>query len=178
MLRQTGAGIGQNQMGFIPITLTDLATGGTPPDLVTVDQIHCYSYDITDDSDFTFTVPADYLTGTTMTVVVDWAINEVVGVGVEVNWRNAWESHATDSTQVIGTGTGGTVDSGDIVIPTLARQLTTMSLIIDAADLAALDLVRCIFSRIAIVGGTDPTADPEVYAITVQYTKTWPYYRR
>ena len=175
-LGQVEAGVGQNQYGLIPITLLQLATGTVPPDAVVVDNFRSYDYTINDNSDFQFTVPEDYLPGTNLTMIMDWACNEAYALANgEINWRIAWETVATNLTQAVGTGTAGTVDSGDINIPAVARTLTTVSFTLTAADFAALDLCRILLTRIALVGGVSPTAEPEVYAVNIRYTRRWPY---
>lgn len=178
-LGQIENGVGQNHYGLIPIPMAALATGDTPPDPVAVGNFDGYSYDLADDSDFTYVVPDDYLDGTVMTLHIRWACNETyVAANGEIQWRAVYQTVADDQTQAVNAGTTAQVDSGDINIPATARYLTVTDLTMVAASFDAGDLVAVDIERIALVGGVNPTADAEIYGVTVRYTRVYPTYIR
>ena len=63
-----------------------------------------------------------------------------------------------------------TVASGDIVIPTLAKALTQTTFSIAAAGIAPDDVLGLILKRVAIAGGTAPTAKPVLVGMMLEYT--------
>ncbi len=173
-------GFGSRQEGRLEIPIATLATGGVAPAAVAVDQFRGYAYTINDNSDFQFVVPRDWMVGTTISLVIQWACNENYAANNgEVNWQMDWESVANDGTQVVGTGTVGNTTSGDVNVPTTARQLTSTTIgAITAANLDVDDLVRMIITRIALVGGANPVQEPEIYACYLEYTRNAPQYDR
>jgi len=175
---QIGKGIGNEHRGKLEIPVTELASGAIPPAPVTRDNFQGYAYSLVagvgDESNFSFEVPKDWFIGTDMNVIFGWAINEAyAAANGEVNWQLDWESVANDESQLIGTGTAGNATSGDINIPTLALQQHETTIAIDDGDLTRDDLVRCRLERIDIATGVDPTAEPEIYSVRVEYTRTF-----
>jgi len=157
------------------LSVSELAnSNGVPPTAVTVGEWRGYAYTVADISNFQIPVPADWDqnvgAGSAITCTIRWACDEVVGAGVVVEYRVAYET-VDQNNQVINAGTAATADTGDIIIPTLASQMTqnTVSTIL-AANLAAGDTIGVSLSRITAVG-VSPTAEPEIYAVWFDYTR-------
>lgn len=150
----------------------ELGKGGTKPDESVVGNYVVQSYDIGDDSVGQFTVPHDCDTSENIEIKAHWAINEAYAVDSgEVQFRCAWSATPKDESESYAAPTHtGTGDSGDIDVPTNARELREdLVVTIPAASLSDDDDVGFTFSRIALVGGNNPTADPEILAIHVHY---------
>lgn len=166
-------GYGLEDSSTIWTPITSLAAGAVPPTPATVGYFRVYQYTINDDSVFTSYVPEDYEIGTTISLVIRWACNETYAFGNgEVRWRLDWETVANDMSQVIGAGTTGNGNSGDVDIPAGARQLTETTVsTIAAASLAKGDTIGVMISRIALGAGANPTAEPEIVAAYLGYTR-------
>ena len=163
----------------VEIPITALASGGTPPAAVTRAPFRGYAYTIGDSSYFEHTVPKDWEysgAGTVIAVYVRWACNEnYAAANGEVQWRAAYEN-VDQNNQAIGGGTGANLDSGDVNIPATALQIQETAIgNIPAANLARVDTIGVTLSRIALVGGVNPTAEPEIYAVWFQYTRLISY---
>ena len=176
MTEDAGAGTGLRHYGIIHIPVTELASGPIPPNPVTRDNTQGYAYSLAvgvgDSSSFQFVIPDDIEFGRDLRVWFSWCIDETYALANgEVNWQVNWETTAMDETQLIGTGTAGVGTTGDQNIPALALSQTEDSVNIDDGDIARGDLCRCIISRIDIVDGVDPTAEPEIYSIRIEYSK-------
>ncbi|HUV66105.1 MAG TPA: hypothetical protein VMW24_19590, partial [Sedimentisphaerales bacterium] len=152
-------------------TSVSLAPGSTGPDQVIVGNYIGESYDIGDDSVLTFEVPEDWDESTAWTVKIYYAINEAyVTASGEVQWRIRWSACPFDTAETIAAPTHtGTCDFGDDNIPTAAYTPTTVSSTIAAASLAHGDIVGFTVDRIALDGGTNPTADPVLLRIELHY---------
>ena len=171
-------GLGQNHYGTIEVPIGDLAIGTSPPVAGNTDLFRMYTFAaINDDSAFEILVPRDWLPGTNLSMQVYWACNETFALGSgEVRWQMITEPIAWAGTEVVGAGTATTVSGTDTNIPTLARQLTTTTLTIDGTLVAVGELVRVRLLRIALAGGADPVADPEVYRVVIHYTRKFPMF--
>ena len=180
MTQDGGLGTGLRHYGIIHIDVTELASGPIPPNPVTVDNNQGYAYTLLDSSNFSFVIPDDIEFGRPLGVFFSWACNEAYAAAPngEVNFQLDWETLAVDESQVVGVGTAGVGTTGDVNIPTLAREHREDSVDIDDGDIARGDLCRCILSRIALVGGNNPTAEPEVYSVRVEYSRQHRTYDR
>ena len=178
--RANAMGVGEQQLGEIIFKGVDLSVGTTPPDAAILGTMQGYSYDINDDSRLVFNVPTDWVPTTDMRVSLRWVINENYALANgEVQWRFIYVAVDQDN-QLIAGGTTATVDSGDINIPTTATQITsdTFGTDILGSNLAVGDTVALQILRIALAGGVDPTADPIILQVTVEYARRFPYPRR
>jgi hypothetical protein len=154
------------------LPVQDLSVGGTAPDQTIIENFIGYSYDIADDSVFTFAVPNDWASGTDIAVGIHWYINEAYATNNgEVNWQAAYSLCATNASEAVDNCTEGSITSGDINIPATAKYLTTTDIgDIPNASIAAGDEIGVTLERIALVGGADPTADPVVVHVHLEYT--------
>ena len=155
------------------VQAVNLDKGNQGPDAVILGNTLGYSYDVGDDSVFSFEIPYDCDTSEDLKVEVYWYINEARdGTNQEVQFRLQWSACPANETEAIdGPTHTGTIDFGDQLIPVAAKHLTEFSGTISAASIADADYVSCTLDRIAIDGGANPTADPVVVQVEIEYTK-------
>ena len=158
----------------IEITASSLAPGSTGPAATILGNYLGYSYDIGDDSVADFEIPYDWDTSTALTVKIYWYCDEDYAVGDnngEVQWRIRWSAMPKDESETVDSPTHtGTIDFGDQNIPANAKELTVSSSgTIAAASLSSGDLVGFTIDRIALDGGNNPTADPVIVRIEIEY---------
>ena len=151
----------------------ELANGAVSPAAGTLGDYPFYTYTIDDDSCVAAPVPTDWQAGTDLIVKVRWAVNEAYATASgEVNWQAEWSLTPTDSSEAIDAPTHtGSDTSGDVNIPATAKfQTVTTVETIAAANVAAGDTLGLKVSRITLVGGANPTAEPGILSIDVEYT--------
>lgn len=157
----------------------DLRMGASDPGLV-VEKLNAvltgnyvgYYYGITDNSIFTFTIPADWDPATDISIYIYWYINEAYATNSgEVQWRIKWSACPANETEAVDGATHtGTIDYGDQNIPATSKFLTRTSAgTISAASLAAGDLVGINMDRVVLDGGNNPAVDPVVVKVGVEY---------
>lgn len=159
----------------IDLDTTTLAPGSTGPDATILGNYLGYSYDIGDDSVADFEIPHDWASGTNITVKLYWYCNENYALGDnngEVQWRIRWSATPVSETETVDSPTHtGTIDYGDQNIPANAKELTTTSAgTISGASLSAGDVVGLTIDRVALDDGNDPTADPVIIRVEIEYT--------
>ena len=89
----------------------------------------------------------------------------------EVNWQADWSLAAYGEVEAINAPThSGTLTTGDQNIPATAYYLTHDTMVIPATNVAELDTLGIDISRIALVGGVNPTAKPTIIALHIEYT--------
>ena len=105
-------------------------------------------------------------------VEVDWYIDEAYATNSgEVQWRIDYSLCAHDESEAVDNCTEGNIVSGDQNIPATAKYLTETDIgDIPNASISAGDELGIKFSRVDIDDGTDPTADPVVVNIYLEYT--------
>jgi len=154
------------------VQAVNLDRGNQGPDAVILGNALGYSYDVGDDSVFSFEIPYDCDTSEDLKIEVYWYIDEARdGTNQEVQFRLQWSACPADETEAIDAPTHtGTIDFGDKLIPAVAKHLTEFSGTIAAASITDSDYVSCTIDRIAIDGGAAPTADPVIVQIEIEYT--------
>ena len=155
----------------IVMAAADYGHGAVPPDSTVVGKYHVWSYDLNDDSVMSFELPPDWATGTDITISVDWAIDEAYAVDKEIRWEVTWAATPHDGSEALDAPTHtGTLDPGDKDIPSVAKTLDrTLMGSIPNASLAVGDDIGITLKRIAIGAGDNPTADPFVIHLTIEY---------
>ncbi len=157
----------------IPIDNANLGKGGTVPSQVILGNYNGWEFDIGDDSVFTIHLPHDWAPGTDVVIQIDWYVDEAyVTNNGEINWQAAYSATPHDTSEAVDAPThSGTLPTGDIDIPATAKFLTQNSVAIPNADISAEDQIGITLSRIAIVGGNNPSAGkPTVVDIHIEYT--------
>lgn len=150
-----------------------LGKGAVAPAEVVIGNFESWEFDIGDNAVLDLELPPDYSAGTDLTVNVHWYINEAYATNTgEVRWQVAWSALPHGGTEAIDAPTHtGTVDTGDINIPATAKYFTNNDVgTISGASLSVGDSVGLKLSRIALVGGNNPTADPAAVHLEVIYT--------
>lgn len=151
--------------------------GAPAPDGEIVGNYSAWSFDINDDSVFSFELPTNWAAGTDLTVKIDWGINrDEITESAEVQWHFTWSAVPHDGSEVL-TGGGTLVDVGDVSIPTDANTLFTQTLgTIAGASLAAEDEIGITLERVALDGGANPgnNEDPYIIHLHVEYLKGKP----
>ena len=151
----------------------DLATGNTAPASLKVGTCSCWSYDINDDSKITLKTPLDMDVTEDITVKIRWGINEAYATGSgEVQWNVLTYYEAVG--QVLDAGDDQeSDDTGDINIPATANTIVETDITLSASNITAGDTIGMKVSRIAIDGGSDPTADPYIISLELVYQSNY-----
>lgn len=164
-----------NTHQVIPHTqLATSSSGGTAPDQVFLGAYTGYSYDIGDSSAMNIELPHDHDTSEDIEVHISWAINEAYATNSgEIQWQLDWAAVPYDGSEALDAPThSGTDTSGDINIPATAKGLIhTTNLTIPNGSIDALDTLGIEITRIAIGDGNNPTADPVIIEIHLEYVK-------
>ena len=151
------------------IPLSNFAPGASGPDEVLAGDFPAERFDISDEMHTAFEVPADCDTSEDITLEIYWGINENYATNSgEVQWSADWRSVAVGENVTSG-GSSGTIDFGDVNIPASANTLVKTVGTIAAASITQDDLISIQLSRVALDGGANPTADPYVIMINIEY---------
>jgi len=151
----------------------DLGKGTTAPAEVALGNYTGWEFDLNDDAIMTTALPKDWASGTDIEIEVCWYVNEAYALqSAEVKWQVAWSMTPHDGTEALDAPTHtGTDNSGDVNINATAKTLleTTVETI-PAASIAVGDEIGLTVKRIALTGGTDPTAKPTIIHVYINYT--------
>ena len=174
-------GYGTLTEGRINIPIGLLAAGGTPPVPVTVAPYRGYAYTVGDSSYFQFPLPIDFMQETNPSttpadtgIFIRWGCNETYAANTgAVRWQIAWET-CDQNGESLGAGRAGRTQTGDINIPTLARQVQ-QTRVGDLMDqyIEVGDTIGVTISRIATESGVTPVQEPEIYGVWVSYFRLW-----
>jgi len=163
------APVGKVEREFI-IPLEGFGKGAAKPTAVIVNSCAGYGFSLNDLGYFSFEVPSDWKEDTAIEIGIHWYINEAYATGSgEVQWAIIWLACPEDGTED-PTAVGTTTLSGDINIPATANRLTEDDIHIPGTGLAHHDLVLFQVKRVALVGGSNPTAEPVIVSLEVEYT--------
>jgi hypothetical protein len=157
----------------ISFPLFAIGSGATAPTLVRFGNVFGYAFDIDDDGYLQLEVPSDFDDSTGITIFLRTAINEAYATdNAEVRWQGTYSCVPDDESEAVTDAEHtGTLDSGDINIPAIKRGLQQVTLgTIPATDLALNDVLFILLSRIALVGGNNPTAVPVIIQAGYEYT--------
>lgn len=160
--------------GDVHLNAYDLSQGSVGPDFAVVGNYATVSFDISDDAVVSVDLPEDCNTAEDLEVHLHWAINEAYSAANgEIQWQVLWSATPHNgSEQLSGPTHTGTIDSGDINIPAVAYYYLDSTLgTIAAASIADGDCIGLHLSRVALDGGVDPTADPVVVHLAIEYTR-------
>ena len=150
------------------VLLTDFNPGASGPTKALHDIFPAYEFTIGDDLHTSFELPTDWEAGTDITTEVYWAIDEAYATNSgEVRWSANWRAVAVG--ELISGGASGTCDYGDVDIPATANTIIKTECTISGASLSQDDLIAFNGSRVALVGGNNPTAEPYIVAVRVKY---------
>jgi len=145
--------------------------GATAPTQVILGNLNAWEFDIGDDAVMTVMLPPDWAAGTLITIKVCWYIDEAYAADKEIQWRVDWSALPHDFSETVDAPThSGQIDSGDIDIPAVAKRMGLSTVgTIAGASLSAGDMLGFTLSRIAVTND-DPTADPAIHHLVIEYT--------
>jgi len=145
--------------------------GGTAPTQLVLGNFNAWSFDIGDDAVMTRMIPPDWAVGTDLIIKVCWYIDEAYASDKEVQWRVDWSALPHDFTETVDSPThSGQIDSGDINIHATAKRMGVSTIgTISGASLSAGDMLGFTLSRIDVTHD-DPTADPDIHHLIIEYT--------
>jgi hypothetical protein len=150
------------------LPISGFGTGAAKPAETILGNYLGYAFTVNDLGYFTFEVPIDWNGTSDIEIFIHWYCNEAYALqSAKVQWRLSYTATKEDGTEAVDAGSTD-VDSGDISIPTLAKQLIETGLVIPAAALALHDSLGIQIKRIA-ASGTSPTAKPVIVSVEVEY---------
>lgn len=156
----------------IAILPANLGKGATAPTEIIVGNFTGWEFTINDDAVFTVPSAHDMDASHDVALHITWVVNEAYATNSgEVQWQMNWSALDYSAVESVTAPThSGTVATGDINIPATANTaIHTTSLIIPAASISALDVFGFTLKRIALVGGSNPTADPTIIDVHLEY---------
>ena len=150
------------------VSLSDFNPGASGPTATLHGIFPTYEFTIGDDMHTSFEIPTDYASGTDITIEVYWAIDEAYATrSAEVQWSATWR--AVQVGETVTGGSTGTMDFGDVNIPATANTIVKTTSTISGVFLSPMDLVALNGARVALDGGTNPTAEPYIIDVRVEY---------
>ncbi len=151
------------------IPLAGLGQGSAAPSLTRIGNYLSYEYTINDGGYFSFETPVDWDGVTDIEVWLHWYCNEAYATrSGEVRWAISYTATKEDGTEAID-GATTTVNSPDINIPATAKFLMETKLLIPYTAVQLHDVIGILAKRIALVGGTNPVAEPGIVAVEIEY---------
>jgi len=155
------------------VPLDGIGKGVTAPTLTRLTNTIGYAFGIGDDGYMQFEIPHDWDSSTALSVLIHCYNTEAYATNSgEVQWQATWSAIPEDASEAVDGATHtGTLDSGDIDLPAIAKALQEVELgTIAAASLAYDDTVCLLVSRVALDGGNNPTAgEPVITRMEVEY---------
>jgi len=150
-----------------------LLDGSTPPDAAVTTYFTGWSFDIGDDARAQSNAPADWDPTTGIDIYIAWYIDESYATGNgEIQWDVSAGNPASGESILTPTRSA-TAATGDINIPTTANTLVkTLALNVPYTALITDSIMGISVERIALTDGSDPTADPVVVGIILEYTSS------
>ncbi len=155
----------------IPIPQANFGKGATAPVQVILGLYTGWEFDISDDAVFSIDLPDDLDDTENMEVHIHWYCGETYAANSgEVQWQIDWGFTPDDETEAVDAPThSGSLASGDIDIPAIAKSLIHTTIVITSSDITAKDTLGMKLERIALVGGTDPTLKPTILTMHLEY---------
>jgi hypothetical protein len=154
----------------VEIPLSGLGKAAAAPANVYLGNYLGFEFTTNDAVYYSTEIPYDWDESTDIILEIHWYINEVVGDPVkEIAWEIYYTATKEDATETVDHDTH-TVVSGDIIIPTLAKQLTDTEFVIPHSELEHDDVIGIIIKRVAIADGSAPAAKPVMVGAMLEYT--------
>ena len=151
------------------VPLSNFSPGASGPTPALQGIFPSQEFTIGDDMHTSFEVPTDCDTSEDIEIEVYWGIDEDYATNSgEVRWQADWRAVAVGENVTSG-GSSGTVDFGDVNIPAAAHTLVKTEGVIPAASLSQDDLVALNGMRSALVAGSNPSAEPYIVMVNIEY---------
>jgi hypothetical protein len=153
------------------ITARDLVTGSTSPTGALSGNFIRYEYTINDNAYISFSTNEDIDTSANIDIYAIWSINEAYATNSgKIRWRLDWSMAAVGETTTSTTHTGNN-STADISIPATANTIVrTLVATIPSSSISDADILGLKISRIALSAGSNPTAEPGILGMDVEYT--------
>ena len=158
----------------VAISLDGIGKGATAPTLTRDTNCIGWAFTISDDGYMQFEVPVNWDGVSDIEIFIHIYTDDAyvaTSNEVETNWQATWSAVPEDGTEAIDGATHtGTITSGDIDTSTVAKGLQEIELgAIPAAEIAQHDVICLLFSRIALIGGSDPGNEPVLIQAEYEY---------
>lgn len=153
---------------ILNLGLDGLASGGAAPAINRTGNFYGYEFDLNEDGYVrSFEMPYDWDSSVNPILKIHWYINEAYALqSGEVRWQVNYSPTAETGEAVDGATIA--LDTGDINIPATAKHLIESS--ITLTGIAVEDVIGIQIKRIALTAGNDPTADPVIVSLELEYT--------
>ena len=156
----------------ISFPLDGIGRGATAPTITRLGNTIGWAFGIGDDGYMSFEVPLNWDGISNISVNLHMYVNEAYAFNnAETRWQATWSAVPEDGAEPVDGATHtGTLDSGDIDVPAVAKSLQEIPLgSIPLASLALHDTVFLLLSRIALVGGNDPAVPTPPIIVAAEY---------
>ena len=157
----------------LTFALDAVGRGATAPAETRLGNTVGWAFTINDDGYFSTELPYDWDSTTGIEIKLHYYTNEAYATNSgEVRWEVAWAAVAEDVDEVVDAPThSGTLTGADKNISATAKGLQEYNVgTIAAASLAFEDCLFLKLKRIALTAGNNPTAEPVILAIEMEYT--------
>jgi len=147
------------------LSVIGLGVGASKPTTVIFSNVIAEEVDIGDAVYLRFEIPVDYSGGDI--IVRAHVVTMSAESGKEANFQIDYK---TASIGDVMSGTTATKTTGDLNLPASQYQHFHGDMTISEADLAGKGCVHVKLTRIALVGGADPAANPGILCVSFIYT--------
>ena len=152
------------------VPLSDFAAGASGAKAALQGDFPSYEFTVSDELHTSLEIPSDCDTSGDITVEIYWGIDEAYATGSgEVQWAVNWRTVANVGEDITSGGSSGTIDLGDVNIPASVNLLTKTEGTISAASVSQDDWVSLMITRVALDDGSNPSAEPYIIGINVEY---------
>ena len=163
----------ENRDQHISIQNANFGKGNTAPSQVIIGDFNGWEFTIGDDAVFTIEMNHDVDATKSIEIHFTYVVNEAyVTNGGEVQFQAEYSviPHNGNGDTLIVPKASGTLTTGDMNISTLAYEPQhSASMTVPVADFNVGDMIGITFSRIAITDGNNPTANPVITTLHLEY---------
>jgi len=160
---------------YMTISNAALGKGGSAPTQAVIGDYIVYKFGIGDDAVYVGELPHDIDLTQDLDVHISYIIEEAYATAsAEVQWQVEYSLTPHDESEAIDSpGNSGTLTSGDLNIPATAKAVAhATGITIPASALTTThDILGLTISRIALTGGTNPTAEPGILEVHIVYKR-------
>jgi len=153
-------------------TASEMQRGVSPPSSGILGNVSFEKYTIGDDSVLNLAILNEREAGSDIEVVIRWACEEAYSFNnAEVQWQVEWCAIPDDGSEAVDAPTYcGTVKSGDVNVPAIAKSIKETTIIIPGTNILNTDELGFVLKRIALDDGNDPATEPGIIILPVLTT--------